>query len=42
MGLYEQGGTVFTTGCTEWAKGLRGGDPVVEQIARNILDRLSV
>ncbi|MBI83737.1 MAG: hypothetical protein CMJ81_11115 [Planctomycetaceae bacterium] len=42
MGLYEQGGTVLTTGCTEWAKGLRGGDPVVEQITRNILDRLSV
>ena len=42
MGLYEQGGIVFTTGCTEWAKGVRGEDPVVEQITRNILNRLSV
>ena len=41
MGLYQRGGTVFTTGCTEWAKGLRGGDEVVERITRNILDRLS-
>ena len=41
MGLYRRGGTVFTTGCTEWAKGLRGRDRTVEQITRNVLDRLS-
>ena len=42
MGLYSRGGTVFTTGCTEWAKGLRGRDKTVERITRNLLDRLSV
>ena len=41
MGLYERGGTVFTTGCTEWTNGLRGGDKVVERITQNILDRLT-
>ncbi len=41
MGIYKQGGTVVTTGTTDWAHGLRGGDPVVEQITRNVLDRLS-
>jgi hypothetical protein len=40
MGCYTRGGTVFTTGCTEWARGLQGRDPVVERITRNILDRL--
>lgn len=42
LGVYERGGTVFTTGCTEWVYGLAGGDPYVEQITRNVLDRLSV
>jgi hypothetical protein len=41
LGLYERGGTVFTAGTTDWAHGLRGGDPAVERITRNILDRLS-
>jgi hypothetical protein len=41
MGLYERGGTVLTTGTTDWAHGLRGGDPAVERITKNILDRLS-
>jgi hypothetical protein len=41
MGTYTRGGTVFTTGTTDWAHGLRGGDPVVERITRNVLDRLS-
>ena len=41
MGIYTRGGTVFTTGCTEWANGLRGRDRAVERITRNILDRLS-
>ena len=41
LGTYTRGGTVFTTGCTEWVRGLEGRDPQVEQITRNILDRLS-
>jgi hypothetical protein len=35
------GGTVVTTGCTDWAYGLEGEDPTVERITRNLLDRLS-
>jgi hypothetical protein len=34
------GGTVVTSGCTDWAWGLSGGDHQVEQITRNLLDRL--
>ncbi len=41
MGIYTRGGTVFTAGTTDWSHGLRGKDPVVERITRNILDRLS-
>jgi hypothetical protein len=41
LGCYTRGGTVVTTGCTEWPRGLRGKDPVVERITRNVLDRLS-
>jgi hypothetical protein len=41
LGCYTRGGTVVTTGCTEWPNGLRGKDPAVERITRNILDRLS-
>jgi hypothetical protein len=41
MGVYTRGGTVFTTGTTDWSHGLRGKDPVVEQTTRNVLDRLS-
>ncbi|HAV63416.1 MAG TPA: hypothetical protein DCY13_13750 [Verrucomicrobiales bacterium] len=40
LGSYTRGGTVVTTGTTDWAHGLRGKDPVVERITRNILDRL--
>jgi len=40
MGTYTRGGTVVTVGCTEWSNGLRGGDPTVDRITRNILDRL--
>ena len=35
------GGTVVTSGCTDWAHGLTGRDPQVEQITRNVLTRLS-
>jgi hypothetical protein len=41
MGLYTRGGTVLTTGTTDWAHGLRGGDAIVERITKNVLDRLS-
>lgn len=41
LGVYTRGGTVVTTGTTDWAHGLRGKDPAVMRITRNILDRLS-
>ena len=42
MGVYTsgKGGTVFTCGSTDWSHGLRGGDPKVIQITRNVLERL--
>jgi hypothetical protein len=41
LGVYVRGGTVLTCGSTDWAHGLRGQDRMVEQITRNVLDRLS-
>ena len=43
LGTYTSpgGGTVVTTGCTDWAHGLAERDAQVEQVTRNILDRLS-
>jgi hypothetical protein len=41
LGMYTHGGTVVTAGTTDWAHGLRGRDRVVEQITRNVLDRLA-
>lgn len=41
LGIYTRGGTVITTGTTDWAHGLQGEDPYVMQITRNILDRLT-
>jgi hypothetical protein len=41
LGVYTRGGTVVTTGTTDWTHGLAGNDPAVVQITRNILDRLS-
>ncbi len=41
VGTYTRGGTVVTVGTTDWAHGLRGGDPIVDRITRNVLDRLS-
>ena len=41
MGTYARGGTVFTAGTTDWADGLKGNSTAVEQITRNVLDRLS-
>ena len=40
MGVHHRGGTVFTSGTTDWVYGLAGHDPVVTQATRNILDRL--
>ena len=41
VGTYTKGGTVLTVGTTDWAHGLRGGDPIVERITKNVLERLS-
>ncbi len=41
LGLYTQGGTVFTAGSTDWSHGLKGKDPAVEQITLNVLQRLA-
>jgi hypothetical protein len=40
LGTYTRGGTVVTSGCTDWVHGLDGASPAVEQITRTILDRL--
>jgi len=34
------GGTVVTSGSTDWAHGLAGHDPLIEQITRNVFERL--
>jgi len=41
VGVYTRGGTVVTTGTTDWSHGLKGNDPTVVRITRNVLDRLS-
>ncbi|HEY7477933.1 MAG TPA: N,N-dimethylformamidase beta subunit family domain-containing protein [Actinomycetota bacterium] len=43
LGTFEApgGGTVVNAGVTDWVYGLVGGDPDVERITRNILDRLT-
>jgi hypothetical protein len=43
LGTYTSpaGGVVITSGSTDWAHGLAGRDEQVEQITRNLLDRLS-
>ncbi|MFL5340857.1 MAG: N,N-dimethylformamidase beta subunit family domain-containing protein [Gemmataceae bacterium] len=41
VGVYVRGGTVVTVGSTDWSHGLRGNDPTVERITRNVLDRLA-
>ncbi len=40
MGLYTNNGTVFTAATTDWPRLLAEGDPAVERITRNVLDRL--
>jgi len=43
LGTYTSpgGGTVITSGSTDWAHGLAGRDPQIEQVTRNALDRLT-
>ena len=40
LGTFTRGGTVVTSGCTEWAAALAAGDSQIERITRTILDRL--
>jgi len=40
LGTYTAGGTVVTTGCTDWVHGLSGRSPAVEKITATILGRL--
>jgi hypothetical protein len=40
MGVYTQNGTVFTCATTDWARVLLAGNKQVDQITRNVLDRL--
>lgn len=35
------GGMVFNAGCTDWTYGIEGGDPIVQRVTRNVLERLS-
>ncbi|MDB6135701.1 MAG: hypothetical protein JWM59_3944 [Verrucomicrobiales bacterium] len=43
LGVHQRGkGTVFTCGSTDWSHGLRGGDPAVDRITRNLLEKLAV
>lgn len=42
MVTFQRGkGTVFNAGTTDWVYGLKGGDRMVEQVTRNVLNRLS-
>jgi hypothetical protein len=42
LGTYTSsgGGTVVTSGSTDWAHGLAGRDPAIERITHNLLQRL--
>jgi hypothetical protein len=40
VGTYTRGGTVVTVGTTDWSHGLRGNDPVVVRMTKNILEKL--
>jgi hypothetical protein len=41
LGLFRNRGLVFTAATTNWPNGLASGEPVVQQMTRNVLDRLS-
>lgn len=40
IGSYTRNGTVVTVGTTDWSHGLRGRDPAVVRITKNVLDKL--
>ena len=40
MGYHVKGGTVFTAATTDWPRALEQGDPAVDRITRNVLERL--
>jgi hypothetical protein len=40
VGVYTRGGTVVTVGSTDWSHGLRGQDPAVMRITKNVLEKL--
>lgn len=40
IGTYTRGGTVITVGSTDWSHGLRGKDPNIARITKNVLDKL--
>ncbi len=40
LGTYTRCGTVVTAASTDWSHGLRGKDPIVMRITKNILDKL--
>jgi hypothetical protein len=40
LGTYTRGGTVVTVGSTDWSHGLRGNDPVVTRVTKNVLEKL--
>lgn len=42
LGSYRAGGTVVSVGSTDWVFGLAGGDPLIDRVTRNAIDRLSV
>jgi hypothetical protein len=41
MSTFTNNGTVFSAGTTDWANGLRGKDPAVEAVTRNLIDRFT-
>lgn len=40
MGLYTNGGIVFTASTTDWPRVLEGGNAAVDRITKNVLNRL--
>jgi hypothetical protein len=40
IGTYTRGGTVVTVGSTDWSFGLRGNDPAIVRVTKNVLDKL--
>jgi hypothetical protein len=41
LGIYNNNGTVFTAPTTDWARVLLSGNNIVNQITRNVIDKLS-